>query len=179
MIPIILILAITTAILVTVFDPYDCLDFVICTVLGLLTAFIPALIYIEIQINSNIVEPVEQPEVSETLVNINDTSYPNVNGSIRGKLFYVYGSISTDNSQAFNYYVEQADGSFKLKSAPASDSTIIYTDNTPKVEITSYVCEKGKAIVETWSVAGCKNRPTTYKFYIPEGSIAEEYRIGE
>lgn len=100
-------------------------------------------------------------------------------GTIRGGLFYVYGSISTDNQQMFNYYVKQSDGSFKLKSTPASVSTIVYTDGTPKVESTSYVCEKGNIIFEPWSVASCSERPTTYKFYIPEGSIAEGYRLGE
>lgn len=179
MIPIILILVVVTIIVVVASDPYDFLDFVSSTIAGLMMASIPALIYCGIQINSNIIEPVEQPATSETLVNINDTSYPNINGSIRGGLFYIYGSISTDNSQAFNYYVKQSDGSFKLKSVPASDSTIVYTDGTPKVESTSYVCEKGKAIFEPWSVAKCDGRPTTYKFYIPEGSIAEGYKLGE
>lgn len=179
MIPIILMIVIITTVIVIVSDHYDFLDFVANAIIGLLLASVPALIYCGVQINSNIIEPVEQPAVSETLVNINDTSYQNVNGSTRGGLFYIYGSISTDNSQAFNYYVKQADGSFKLKSVPASVSTIVYTDGTPKVESTSYVCEKGKAIFEPWSVAKCDERPITYKFYIPEGSIAEVYRLGE
>lgn len=179
MIPIILMIVIITTIIVIVSSPCDFLDFVVSTIVGLLMASIPALIYFGIQIDSNIVEPVGQSVVSETLVNINDTSYAGTHGSIRGGLFYIYGSVSTDNSQAFNYYVKQADGSFKLKSAPASDSTIIYTNGTPKVESTSYRCEKGKVIFEPWSVTSCKEKPTTYTFYIPEGSIKEQYSLGE
>lgn len=178
MIPIILIFVIVTIITVIISGPYDFIEFVLYTIMGLSTASIPALICFHIQLNSNIVEPVEQPAVSEALVNMNDTSYADTHGSIRGGLFYVYGSISTDNQQVFNYYVKQSDGSFKLKNAPASDSTIIYTDGIPKVESTSYVCERGKTIFESWSVAKCDERPTTYKFYIPEGSIAEGYRLG-
>lgn len=178
MIPIILMFIIVTIVTICVFDPYDFWEFISSAVLGMCLAAIPVLIYIIIQ-SGNIVEPAEQPVASETLVNINDASYSDTHGTIRGGLFYIYGSISTDNQQAFNYYVKQADGSFKLKSAPASDSTIVYTDGTPKVESTNYVCERGKVIFEPWSVASCKEKPTTYKFYIPEGSIVEGYKLGE
>lgn len=179
MIPIILMIVIITTVIVVVSDSWDFLDFMANAIFGILISCVPVLIYLGIQTNSNIVEPVEQPAVSGTLINMNDTSYPNTHGTIGGGLFYIYGSISTDNQQVFNYYVKQGDGSFKLKSAPASDSTIIYTDSTPKVESTSYVCEKGKTIFEPWSVASCHERATTYRFYIPEGSIAEGYRLGE
>lgn len=179
MIPIILMFIIITIGTICVFDHYGFWEFISSAVLGICFASIPVLIYFGIQICSNIVEPTEQPVVSETLVNINDTSYSDTHGTIRGGLFYIYGSISTDNQQAFNYYVKQADGSFKLKSAPASDSTIVYTDGTPKVESTSYVCERGKVVFEPWSIASCKEKPTTYKFYIPEGSIVEGYKLGE
>ena len=177
MIPIILMFIVITIVTVCVFDAYDFWEFISTAVLGMCFAVIPVLIYILTQ-GGNIVEPVEQPVVSETLVNINDASYSDTHGTIRG-MFYIYGSISTDNQQAFNYYVKQADDSFKLKSAPASDSTIIYTDGTPKVESTNYVCERGKVIFEPWSIASCKEKPTTYKFYIPEGSIVEGYKLGE
>lgn len=177
MIPIILMFIIVTIVTMCVYDSYDFWEFISSAVLGMCFALIPVLIYILTQ-GGNIVEPVEQPVVSETLVNINDASYSDTHGTIRG-MFYIYGSISTDNQQAFNYYVKQADGSFKLKSAPASDSTIIYTDGTPKVESTNYVCERGKVIFEPWSIASCKEKPTTYKFYIPEGSIVEGYKLGE
>lgn len=177
MIPIILMFIIVTIVTMCVYDSYDFWEFISSAVLGMCFAVIPVLIYIVAQ-GGNIVEPVEQPAVSETLVNINDASYSDIHGTIRG-LFYIYGSISTDNQQSFNYYVKQADGSFKLKSAPASDSTIIYTDGAPKVESTNYVCERGKIIFEPWSIASCKEKPTTYKFYIPEGSIVEGYKLGE
>lgn len=177
MIPIILMFIIVTIVTMCVYDSYDFWEFISSAVLGMCFALIPVLIYIVAQ-GGNIVEPVEQPAVSETLVNINDASYSDTHGTIRG-MFYIYGSISTDNQQSFNYYVKQADGSFKLKSAPASDSTIVYTDGTPKVESTNYVCERGKIIFEPWSIASCKEKPTTYKFYIPEGSIVEGYKLGE
>lgn len=179
MIPIILMLVMGALLGVILSKPYDLAEFIYYAILGLVAALIPIMIYFGIQVNSNIIEPAEQPAVSETLININDTSYSDTHGTIRGELFYIYGSVSTDNQQAFNYYVKQADGSFKLKSAPASDSTIIYTDGTPKVESTNYVCVKWNTIFEPWSIASCKEKPTTYKFYIPEGSIVERYKLGE
>ena len=178
MIPIILMFIVITIVTICVLDPYDFDEFISDAFLGIGFASIPVTIYFGIQNNFNIVEPAAQPVVSETLVNINDTSYSDTHGTIRG-MFYIYGSISTDNQQVFNYYVKQADGSFKLKSVPASDSTIVYTDGTPKVESTNYVCERGKIIFEPWSIASCKEKPTTYKFYIPEGSIVEGYKLGE
>lgn len=177
MIPIILILVTTVIIAIIIDRPFDVDDLIIDVLLGIMFGALAAAIYLGIQITTNIVEPVEQ-QISEPLVNIADTSYPDTHGSIRGGLFYIYGSISTDNKQAFNYYVKQADGSFKLKSAPASDSTIIYTKDNPRVEVSTYKCERGKTIFEAWSISGCGKKPTTYKFYIPEGSITESYALG-
>lgn len=179
MIPIILILIIAVVITLIVDDPYDFADSVCDALLGAVLGSLVVILYLGIQLSTNKVEPVEQPVVPETLVNIADTSYSNTHGSIRGGMFYIYGSISTDNKQAFNYYVKQADGSFKLKSAPASDSTIIYTKESPRVEVSTYKCEHGTPIFEAWSVSACEEKPTTYKFYIPEGSIAESYRLGD
>jgi len=179
MIPIILILIVAVVIAIIVDDPWDAADFIMDVWFGLMLGGLVVAFYLAIQVNNNIVEPVEQPVISETLVNMADTSYSNTHGSIRGGLFYIYGGISTDNKQVFNYYVKQPNGSFKLKSAPASDSTIIYTKDNPRVEISTYKCERGATIFEAWSIAGCEEKPITYKFYIPEGSIAESYRLGE
>lgn len=179
MIPIILMLVMCALLGVKLSKPYDLAEFIYYAVLGLVAALIPIIIYLAIQLDANIIEPVEQSTGTETLVNISDTSYPGTNGSIRGRLFYLYGSVATDNSQAFNYYVKLEDGSYKLKSAPASDSTIIYTDSTPKVERISYQCEKAGPVFEPWSVSGCTGGPTVYRFYIPEGSIAEGFKLGE
>lgn len=179
MILIILILIIAVVITVIVDEPYDFRDGVGSAMLGAMFGALAVTFYFAIQISINNVEPVEQPVVSETLVNIADTSYPNTHGSVRGSMFYLYGSISTDNKQVFNYYIKQSDGSFKLKSSPASDSTIIYTKENPRVEIRTYKCERGNTVFEAWSIARCEEKPTTYKFYIPDGSIAESYRLGE
>lgn len=179
MIPIILIIVAAVVIARIIDDdPYDLFDAISTAIFGAFVGGLVTLIYLAIQSN-NIVEPVEQPVISETLVNMADTSYSDTHGSIRGGLFYIYGGISTNNQQVFNYYVKQPDGSFKLKSAPASDSTIIYTKDNPRVEVSTYKCERGETIVEAWSIATCQEKPTTYKFYIPEGSIVESYRLGE
>jgi hypothetical protein len=177
MIPIILILITTVIIAIIIDKPWDAFDYITDVWFGLMLGGLVVAFYLAIQCTTNIAEPVEQ-QISEPLVNIADTSYPDTHGSIRGGLFYIYGSISTDNKQAFNYYVKQADGSFKLKSAPASDSTIIYAKDNPRVEISAYKCERGKIIFEAWSISGCEEKPTTYKFYIPEGSITESYALG-
>lgn len=178
MIPIILILVIAIIIAMIIDKPWDAVDFVMNVVFGVMMGAIVVVIYLVFQTTSNIVKPVEQPVQSEPLVNIADTSYPDTHGTIHGSMLYIYGSISTDNKQAFNYYVKQADGSYKLKSAPASNSVIVYTDDSPRVETQSYKCERGEIIFEAWSIAGCKEKPTTYKFYVPKGSIAESYRLG-
>lgn len=179
MIPIILILIIAVVITVIISVHNGIRVDVGDVLLGTMFGDVVVLVYFGIQIKINNVEPVEQPVRYEPLVNITDTSYADTHGTIRGSMLYVYGSISTDNKQVFNYYVKQADGSFKLKSSPASDSTIIYTKENPRVEIRTYKCERGNTVFEAWSIARCEEKPTTYKFYIPDGSIAESYRLGE
>lgn len=178
MIPIILILVIAVIIAIVIDRPWNAVDCAMDVLIGLMVGALVVLFYLAIQAATSFVESVEQPVQSEPLVNIADTSYPDTHGTIHGSMLYVYGSISTDNKQAFNYYVKQADGSYKLKSAPASNSVIVYTDDSPRVETQSYKCERGEIIFEAWSIAGCKEKPTTYKFYVPEGSIAESYRLG-
>ena len=178
MIPIILILIRAIAIAIIIDKPWDAEDCAMDVLLGLMCGNVVVLLYFAIQVRANIVDPVEQPVQYAPLVNITDTSYADTHGTIRGSMLYVYGSISTDNKQVFNYYVKQSDGSFKLKSSPASDSTIIYTKDNPRVEISTYRCERGNTIFEAWSIASCEEKPTTYKFYLPYGSIVESYRLG-
>lgn len=178
MIPIILILVIAVIIAIVINRPWDVIDCVMDVLCGIMMGGLVVVFYLAIQAATSFVEPVEQPVQSEPLVNIADTSYPDTHGTIHGSILYVYGSISTDNKQAFNYYVKQADGSYKLKSAPASNSVIVYTDDSPRVETQSYKCERGNLILEAWSISRCEEKPTAYKFYVPKGSIAESYRLG-
>lgn len=178
MIPMILILVIAVIIAMIIDKPWDAVDFAMNGVFGGMMGAIVVVIYLGFQTTTNIVKPVEQPVQSEPLVNIADTSYPDTHGTIHGSMMYVYGSISTDNQQAFNYYVKQPDGSYKLKTAPASRSVIVYTNDSPRVEIQSYKCERGEIILEAWSISSCKEKPMAYKFYVPEGSITEAYRLG-
>jgi hypothetical protein len=176
MIPIILILIVAVIITIVIDKPWDALDTTMDVLLGLALGGLGSVGYLAVQFGTNNVEPVEQTTY-EPLVNIADTSYPDTHGSIRGGMFYIYGSISTNNQQAFNYYVQQPEGSYKLKSAPASSSVIVYTNDSPRVEVNSYRCELG-LIIEAWSIALCREKPPTYKFYVPEGSITNSYKLG-
>lgn len=177
MIPIILILIAAVIVAIIIDKPYDEFDYTTDVLLGVMFGGICVAVYTAIQFSNNVVEPVEQT-VYEPLVNIADTSYPNTHGTIHGNMFYIYGSISTDNQQAFNYYVQQPDGSYRLKNAPASSSVIVYTNDSPRVEVNSYRCERGGRIIEAWSIAICKENPPTYKFYVPEDSITSSYKLG-
>lgn len=176
MIPIILMLIVAVVITIIIDKPYDGYDWVLDVLFGLMLGLIITVGYLTTQFSTNKVDPVEQTAY-EPLVNIADTSYPDTHGTIHGGMFYIYGSISTDNQQAFNYYVQQPDGSYRLKSAPASSSVIVYTNDSPRVEVNSYRCERG-LIIEAWSIALCNEKPPTYKFYVPEGSITNSYKLG-
>lgn len=123
-------------------------------------------------------EPATIEEKSK-LVQINDTAYSDVSGTIRGGAFLVRGAVTTDLAAGLSYYME-TEGGYTLRVAPADKSTIYYTDMTPRVEKVSRDCGMEKMRVRAFGIQFCdlKLEGEHYDFYIPKGSIVESFQLG-
>ena len=124
-----------------------------------------------------------EPEETTTridIVNVNDSK--EVTGSISGGGFLVFsikGSISTNN--VYSYYYQQEDGSFKLASIPADESSIYYLPEGEtqgyinKITTTTYYYDNmNYPAVKTDEIESQSER---YEIYVPEGSIGTYYEF--
>ena len=93
--------------------------------------------------------------------------------SVSGRFFLGSGYIN--GYQTFSYLTKGEDGWFRLSSAEANASTVYESDETPYVE---YFYWKD---VPPWWVSPFvlfnKHEPVTYDFYVPEGSVLNNYQI--
>ena len=93
----------------------------------------------------------------------------------------MHGYINSELAAGFSYYQKDGD-SYQLKTANADQSIIKYTEDTPKVVIdTTYCVSTLGNLFRPWTLDWCKAGSNTshYTFYVPEGSIKENYNLGE
>lgn len=120
----------------------------------------------------------EYEEISSTksctLIYANDTS--SITGNIHGTRRYVYGSIS--EKPEYKYYYMLEDGSIKLGSIPADDTTIYYIKSGEEPYLETIVTTRYE-VDNNKKPATCQEigKTTTYRLYIPEGSITNEYKF--
>ena len=110
------------------------------------------------------------------LVSLQDESQ--VSSSIRGRRYYLYASINTD--EVYNFYYETEDGGFKIGRIAAANSVVYEKDNCDPavIEYTTYTKSK---MNETWQkilmLDVVKEEAKSYKVYIPKGTITREYNL--
>lgn len=125
----------------------------------------------------------EQTTTIETheLVQVSDTVYNNTSGSIKGNIFVIRGSIGTDLAAGFSYYQKEESG-FTLKTVGAGNTTIKYTNDTPRIEVTRTYCpetEKGLSIGPLF-LNYCPNGDNIWNtIYVPADSIVESFQLGD
>lgn len=124
--------------------------------------------------------PMETTTTEYELVQMGDQTYANTNGLFSGVLFIRPVTINTNLDAGYSYYQKEGDG-FALKTAGANNSTIKYINDTPKVVITSSHCvnETSFGLWGFENICDHTKIATWNTFYIPEGSIAEGFELGE
>lgn len=99
----------------------------------------------------------------------------NTGTDISGRFFLGTGSINGEPS--FTYVFEQEDGGFQLSSANAIQSSVYEVDDaTPHVEIDNYRLKPN----EFWSPMSWMfniNYDSIYRFYVPKGSVLQNYQV--
>lgn len=97
-------------------------------------------------------------------------------GGMAGIIIYVQGSVS--EKSVYKYYYELEDGGIKQGTIPADVTTIYFIESGEKSHLDT--------IVTTTYYMNYNNNPptrcnetceTTYKLYVPEGSVVNEYKF--
>lgn len=99
-----------------------------------------------------------------------------INGSMSGIIIFVQGSVS--EKSVYQYYYHLEDGGIKQGTIPADKTTIYFIKPEEKPHLDT--------IVTTTYFLNYNNNPptrceetneTTYKLYVPEGSVVNEYKF--
>ena len=92
------------------------------------------------------------------------------NSGVSGR-FYLFGSGSIGTSSYFNFYVKNGE-QYVLRTAPASLAQIYYTDDTPTVTFS-----QDPGGVSWFTIRDPKTESIVFK--VPEGSITNDYTLGD
>ncbi len=135
---------------------------------------VSTIVGIILSLNREVV-PYSQSDYEYELVSINAGDYSDVEGFFRGRRFYVIGQISSSLGTDYKVYRKLSDSDYKLEHIPSSNSIIRYSDENPKVHVTTYSCPERE--LRAWTLTECSAPATEYVIYVPEGSIINEINL--
>lgn len=123
------------------------------------------------------IEECEIPEVSTTTCNIlcaKDNS--TIIGNISGSIFYIQGNVS--EKSVYKYYYQIEDGGIKQGTIPANSTTIYFIKPSEAAYLETVVTTE-YYINNNYTPAtrDIKSSNTSYKLYVPEGSITNVYEF--
>ena len=147
--------------------------FLILAVLYLLFCFVSCANFVDAfeECNTNHI-------TTSTIKLISATDTTTVNGIISGGgciVWHISGSVS--ETPVYRYYYQLDDGGLKLGEIPASSTTIYYIEDgkIPYIEVvTSTKCDGYNPEADSHLLS---DSTTTYKLYVPEGSILEVFQF--
>jgi len=149
----------------------------IAIVIGIIAAIIHGVIWVWNYESPYVDCNDEHVEIS-TIEIMSATDGTMVQGNISGGGFLVYHiSGSINESPVYRYYYQLEDGGIKLGQIPADLTTIYFVENgeTPYIEvIKSSLCNAYNTKTGEHTL---RSTSTTYKLYVPEGSILEVFQF--
>lgn len=148
-----------------------CVPFWIGIVITVISFIVTGIMYL------NNIEKCKDPDVSitsSTVICAKDNS--SITGNISGSILYVHGSVSEES--VYKYYYQLEDGGIKQGTIPADLTTIYFVKSGEEGYLES--------VVTTEYLLNNNNTPatrfleisrTTYKLYVPEGSVTNVYEF--
>lgn len=157
--------------LIFVEDNKICIPFWISIVITIIAYIIAGALYFK-----NIKED-ETPDIAVTNIPIlcaKDNS--DISGGMSRGIFYVQASVSEKSE--YHYYYQLEDGGIKLGTIPADATTIYYVGEGEDAYLettveTTYTWNYNNNPATIWD----ENAETTYKLYVPEGSVTSVYEF--
>lgn len=149
----------------------DCVPFRISIVITVIAFIVTGIMY-----NNNL-KKCEVPDVSitsSTVICAKDNS--SITGSISGSVLYVYGSVSEES--VYKYYYQLEDGGIKQGTIPADSTTIYFVKAGEEAYLetivtTEYYMNNNHSPATRYG----ETSETTYKLYVPEGSVTNVYEF--
>lgn len=118
-------------------------------------------------------EKCEVPDVSTTSSTI---ICAKDNFSITGSILYVHGSVSEES--VYKYYYQLEDGGIKQGTIPADSTTIYFVKAGEEAYLETIVTTEYWMNDNNTPATRCLGTSkTTYKLYIPEGSVTNMYEF--
>lgn len=151
------------------FSLKNCIIIALCIVLGIICNWAAHL-----QLNDNLVETKETARYE--LVTLQDDSQ--LSGNLGRGVFYVYGSINTE--EVYNFYYKTQDGGFVKGKVNANKAVIYENDECSPVvvEYTTYTRSSMNPKLQKWLFFYEREEQTkSYKIYVPKGTVANEYSL--
>lgn len=125
----------------------------------------------------NNIEKCEVPDVSitsNTVICAKDNY--SITGNISGNILYVHGSVT--EKSVYKYYFQLPDGGIKQGTIPAESTTIYFIKPGEEAYIETVITTEYSLNNNNTPATRCRERTTTtYKLYIPEGSVLNEYEF--
>lgn len=149
----------------------DCVPFWIGIVITVIAFIVTGIMYL------NNFEKCEVPDVSttsSTVICAKDNS--SVTGSISGSILYVHGSVS--KKSVYKYYYQLEDGGIKQGTIPADSTTIYFVKAGEEAYLETVVTTEYWMNNNNTPATRClETSETTYKLYVPEGSVTNVYEF--
>ena len=125
----------------------------------------------------NNLEECEVPDVStkiSTVICAKDNS--SIAGSISGSILYVHGSVSEES--VYKYYYQLEDGGIKQGTIPADSTTIYFVETGEEAFLETVITTEYWINNNNSPATRClETSETTYKLYVPEGSVINAYEF--
>jgi len=109
------------------------------------------------------------PSVTEKSVDVIGLASLQDGGSLSGSFFLGCGII--DQEMKYTYYYE-SDGGYRMGQKDVDDVLIKFTKDKPRIEI--HKRKQTDALINRFSII---MNPAKYIFFIPEGSIKQNYKL--
>lgn len=150
---------------------YACIPFWISIVVTAIAFIATGIMYL------NNIEDCAVPDVSITSTKVicaKDNA--SVTGNISRSIFYVQASVSEES--VYKYYYQLEDGGIKQGTIPSESTTIYFVKSgedayLETIVTTEYSLNKNNTPATRWY----ESSKTTYKLYVPEGSITNVYEF--
>lgn len=143
--------------------------------IGIVATVISFIVTVEMYFHN--FEKCEVPDVSitkYTVICAKDNS--SLTGSMYGGILYVHGSVSEES--VYKYYYQIEDGGIKQGTIPVDSTTIYFVKTGEKAYLEKIITTEYLMNNNNTPATRClENSKTTYKLYVPEGSVTNVYEF--
>lgn len=134
---------------------------------------------LNIQINKD-----TQTTQTISVMSLTDNFTSELNGKLRGGLFFTYGQIQTDNKAYYRVMTGDDKIGYIMTDIPVENTRLFFTDDLPKMETDIRhieTCQKDGwfygGLIKTKKIVKKANNVVGYRLYLPKDSVKVEFNV--